>query len=133
MKPDSVKRVTNRSCHVQEIRHHHYQRLCPAMALSGPSILVDGSSIKTERPAAHPSVLSDYVPGSVADASAHNWNSSIVGNTLQTSGRWLVDGWGRVCLPRGVNLAAASKLSDHIVRSAVGPASLSPIPQANEP
>jgi hypothetical protein len=60
-------------------------------------------------PPIHPSSQpSNYKPGSCTSY-AHDWSSAATGGSIAIQGNHLVDQYGRVCLPRGVNLSGGCK------------------------
>jgi hypothetical protein len=59
-------------------------------------------------PHVHPSQQSTYEPGS-HHGYAHDWSTKSTGGLLYIRGNDVIDHYGRVCLPRGVNLSGNCK------------------------
>lgn len=64
--------------------------------------------VSRDLPLSHPSQQETYDPGS-SDGYAHDWSSKSMGDALRIRRNDLVDQYGRVCLPRGVNLSGNCK------------------------
>ncbi|PVF93070.1 glycoside hydrolase [Serendipita vermifera] len=56
-----------------------------------------------------PSITDPIEPPAVKSSYAHDWSKAATNGGLYLHGRHFVDGYGRVCLPRGVNLSGSCK------------------------